>query len=171
MNDLTKERINTMKAIIKTNIAVVRVMGYRLWVMGLLLWMALPSVAQPQTFNGATAPQATFQSTNTMMGSGSRYASQPRLSTRGQAIYSTMGTPSGPRRAKKADLDGDGFDDDTHEPVNPNPWGTGEGQQTVDNTDPNSPGTPIGDAVLPLTLMCLLAAGVVYLRRRKMAQE
>ena len=167
-----------MKAIIKTNIADVKVMGYRLrvtsyrlWVIGLLLWMALPTTAQPQTFNGATAPQATFQSTNTMMGSGSRYASQPRLSTRGQAIYSTMGTPSGPRRAKKADLDGDGFDDETGAPVNPNPWGTGEGQQTVDNTDPNSPGTPIGDAVLPLTLMCMLAAGVVYLRRRKMAQE
>ena len=128
-----------MKAIIKTNIAFV-------WVMGLLLWMALPTMAQPQTFNGATAPQATFQSTNTMMGSGSRYASQPRLSTNGQAVYSSMSsTTSGPRRAK--------MDDD--------PFG---GQTVAEN--PNGP-TPIGDAVLPLTLMCLLAAGVVYLRRRR----
>ncbi len=169
MKELKNERINTMKAIMKTmkrNIANVKVMGYRLWVMGLLLWLALPTMAQPQTFNGATAPQSTFQSTNTMMGSGSRYASQPRLSTRGQAIYSTMGSTSGPRRAKKADLNGDGFDDETGTPVNPNPWGE-HGEQTVDNTDPNSPGTPIGDAVLPLTLMCLLAAGVVYLRRRR----
>ena len=156
MNDLTKERINTMKAIMKTNIAFVRVTGYRLrvtgcrlWVMGLLLWMALPTTAQPQTFNGATAPQATFQSTNTMMGSGSRYASQPQLGANGQAVYSTVTTTSGsgPRKVKM-----DGI------------WDSG--------TLPDKPyDSPIGDAVLPLTLMCLLAAGVVYLRRRKMAQE
>ena len=145
-----------MKAIIKTNIAFVRVTGYRLWVMGLLLWMALPIMAQPQTFNGATAPQATFQSTNTMMGSGSRYASQPRLSTNGQAIYSSMGTTSGPRRAKMDDPDPS------------NPFNTEGGEQTIGGTgNPQQPGTPIGDAALPLTLMCLLAAGVVYLRRRR----
>ena len=155
MKELKNERINTMKAIIKTNIAFVRVMGYRLWVMGLLLWLALPTMAQPQTFNGATAPQATFQSTNTMMGSGSRYASQPRLSTNGQAVYSSMSsTTSGPRRAKMDD-DPFGEDDDIN--------------KTTQN--PQQPGTPIGDAVLPLTLMCLLGVGVVYLRRRKMAQE
>ena len=152
MNDLTKERINTMKAIIKTNIAFVRVTGYRLWVMGLLLWMALPTTAQPQTFNGATAPQATFQSTNTMMGSGSRYASQPRLSANGQAVYSSMSsTSSGPRRAKMDEDNPFGDDDDIN--------------KTTQN--PQQPGTPIGDAVWPLTLMCLLAAGVVYLHRRR----
>ena len=140
-----------MKAIMKTmkrNIAFVRVMGYRLWVMGLLLWLALPIMAQPQTFNGATVPQATFQSTNTMMGSGSRYASQPRLSANGHAVYTTLGTTtSGPRRMK---MDGD--DEFEDEEI---------------GTNLTEPGTPIGDAVLPLTLMCLLAVGVVYLRRRR----
>ena len=134
-----------MKAIIKTNIAFV-------WVMGLLLWLALPIMAQPQTFNGATTPQATFQSTNTMMGSGSRYASQPRLSTNGQAVYSSMSsTTSGPRKAKMDDPDPS------------NPWG---GSTIVDHNTSEA-GTPIGDAVLPLTLMCLLGVGVVYLRRRR----
>ena len=138
MNDLTKERINTMKAIIKTNIIISIVI-----IMAAVF--ALPVMAQPQTFNGATAPQATFQSTNTMMGSGSRYASQPRLSANGQAVYSTLGTTSsGPRRMKMDD-----FED-----------------EELGKT-PTEPGTPIGDAVLPLTLMCLLAAGVVYLRRRR----
>ncbi len=142
MKELKNERINTMKAIIKTNMAFVRVMGYRLWVMGLLLWMALPIMAQPQTFNGATAPQATFQSTSTMQGSGSAYSSKPMLNSNGMATYEGASytpaqAPSGPKKV---------------------------GGQTIE-------GTPIGDAVLPLTLMCLLAAGVVYIRRRKMAQE
>ena len=142
MKELKNERINTMKAIIKTNIVFVRVMGYRLWVMGLLLWMALPIMAQPQTFNGATAPQVTFQSTSTMQGSGSAYSSKPMLNSNGMATYEGASyapaqVPSGPKKV---------------------------GGHTIE-------GTPIGDAVLPLTLMCLLAAGVVYLRRRKMAQE
>ena len=142
MKELKNERINTMKAIIKTNIAFVRVMGYRLWVMGLLLWLALPIMAQPQTFNGATAPQVTFQSTSTMQGSGSAYSSKPMLNSNGMATYEGASytpaqVPSGPNKAKKA----------------------------IDPTE--DAWVPIGDAVLPLTLMCLLAAGVVYLRRRR----
>ena len=138
MKELKNERINTMKAIIKTNIVFVRVMGYRLWVMGLLLWLALPIMAQPQTFNGATAPQVTFQSTSTMQGSGSAYSSKPMLNSNGMATYEGASytpaqVPSGPKKV---------------------------GGHTIE-------GTPIGDAVLPLTLMCLLAAGVVYLRRRR----
>ena len=100
--------------------------------------LALPAAAQPQTFNGATAPQVTFQSTNTMMGSGSAYSSKPMLNSNGMATYEGASytpaqAPSGPKKVG------------------------GHTQQ----------GTPIGDAVWPLTLMCLLAAGVVYLRRRR----
>ena len=113
---------------------------------------ARPTMAQSQTFNGATAPQATFQSTNTMMGSGSRYASQPRLSAGGQAIYSTLGTTSsGPHRMK---MEGEGDSG-------------GMGAIDPDEYEEKPLDTPIGDAVLPFTLMCLLAAGVVYLRRRR----
>ena len=137
-----------MKAIIKTNIAFVRVMGYRLWVMGLLLWLALPIMAQPQTFNGATAPQVTFQSTSTMQGSGSAYSSKPMLNSDGMAVYN--GASYGPNKAKKDNTPG-------------TPSTPGQGKEEYQ--------FPIGDPVLPLTLMCLLAAGVVYLRRRKMAQE
>ena len=130
-----------MKAIMKTmkrNIANVKVMGYRLWVMGLLLWLALPTMAQPHTINGATAPQVTFQSTSTMQGSGSAYSSKPMLNSNGMATYegasySPAEVYGGPHRARPTDQSN----------------------------------TPIGDAVLPLTLMCLLAAGVVYLRRRR----
>lgn len=121
--------------------------------------MALPAAAQQfKTFGGAVAPQASFQSTSTMRGSGSAYRSNPVVSSYGTAVY----TPStGTYRARKADLDGDGYDDETGEPA-VNPWG----DQTVNNTDPNGPGQPIGDAMLPL-MLCALAYLIVRATRKR----
>lgn len=66
--------------------------------------------------------------------------------------------PSGPRRAKKEDPD----------PSNPfyNET-TGENENIGGTGNPNEPGTPIGDAILPLMVMALAFCGVVYLRRKK----
>jgi len=88
----------------------------------------------------AVAPNATFQSTSAMLGSGSAYASNPTLNAEGMAIYTEQPVSSdyasrGPRRI-----------------VTPGNSGT---QQ------------PIGDAVCPLMLMALAWAGIVYLRRRR----
>ena len=124
----------------------------------MLAVFALPAKAQFNQYHGAVAPQASFQSTSAMRGSGSAYRSNPVVSSYGTAVY----TPStGTYRARKADLNGDGFDDETGEPVNPNPWG----DQIVDNTDPNGPGQPIGDALLPL-MLCALAYLIFRTRKR-----
>ena len=101
--------------------------------------IALPTMAQQQE----------WKSTSAMQTSGSNYA--PQVNAVGATSVNEMATttasysPNGPRRAK--------MDDDD--------WGTnphvGEGDE----------GSPIGDAVLPLALMAMLFAGVVYTRRRK----
>ena len=133
----------------KRNIANVKVMGYGLPVIVILLVMALPAVAVEfgNTSQYAVAPQASFQSTSTMAGSGSAYTSNPTIGDDGTADY---GGSSGPNRRK-------GKKDE-------NPFG----DQTIgDVGNPNEPGTPIGDAVLPLILMALAFCGVVYLRRKK----
>ena len=139
--------------------------------------MALPTTAQnygnpykPVTNRSgmpqveATAPASSFQSTSAMNGSGSSYSANPTLNTDGTASYSS---PSkGPLRGKKADLDGDGFDDETGEAVS-NPWGTGGGEQTIDNHGINDVDNPIGDAVLPLLLMSLAFCALISLRRKR----
>ena len=99
--------------------------------------MALPTMAQ----------QPEWKSTSTMQGTGSAYV--PQVTAVGATDVNSMATttesyspakaPSGPRR---------GF------------------------IDPSNPGNqsnefPIGDAVLPLALMALTFAGVVYFRKRK----
>ena len=128
----------------------------------MLAVFALPAKAQFNQYHGAVAPQASFQSTSTMRGSGSAYRSNPVVSSYGTAVY----TPStGTYRARKADLDGDGYDDETGEPA-VNPWG----DQTVNNTDPNGPGQPIGDAVLPL-MLCALAYLIVRATRKRAKGE
>ena len=53
------------------------------------------------------------------------------------------------RRAKKED---------------PDPFG---GQTIGEVDNPNEPGTPIGDAAVPMMLMAMLFAGVIYTRRKK----
>ena len=108
---------------------------------------ALPTMAQNYE---AQQPNSAFQSTSTMMGSGSSLSSNPTINENGTATtpsYSpAKASGSGPRKA--GSLPG--------KPTN------GEG----DNGN-----TPIGDAVLPLLLMSLAFVGVTYLRKRKTAHS
>ena len=98
--------------------------------------------------------EATFRSTSSMVLTGSAYSSNPTLNDNGMATYDS---PSrGPRRAKKADENNDGYDDDTDLPVTPG--NTGKQQ-------------PIGDAVVPLMLFALAYAGYKVLTRRKKSAQ
>lgn len=97
-------------------------------------------------------PIATMESVNsTMMYSGSAL---PLAAATG---VTTADSPSngngggGPRRAKMED------------PTDP--FG---GQTIGDTTNPQEPGTPIGDALLPLLLMAMLFTGFIALRRKRM---
>ena len=84
-------------------------------------------------------PQACFQSTSTMMSSGSTYASEVYAI----GANSPSATPSGPRR-----VSGLGTDDSGHDPNNPQ-------------------FSPLGDAFIPLLLMVMAYATSILLRRRK----
>ncbi len=108
----------------------------------MLAVFALPAKAQQfNTFNGAVAPQASFQSTSTMRGTGSAYSSNPMLNDDGTASYN--GASYGPHRAK---MDGPGV------PTTP-------GQGSEENQ------FPIGDALLPL-MLCALAYLIFRARKR-----
>ncbi|MBR6168073.1 MAG: hypothetical protein IKQ50_06555 [Paludibacteraceae bacterium] len=110
--------------------------------------MALPALAQTFGANQAEQPNAAFQSTSTLTGSGSSYSANPTLNSDGTASYNGATTTStqnnGPRRAKKND-----------------------------GTDPITPSEdsqiPVGDALLPLLLMSLAFCGYLYLRRKRSA--
>ncbi len=108
--------------------------------------IVLPAVAQTFGTQKAEQPNAAFQSTSTMMGSGSTYSANPTLNTDGTASYNGA---SGPRRAK--------MDDPSVEVVVP---------PIVDIPDPEAL-VPLGDAVLPLLLMSLAFCGYVYFRRKR----
>ena len=114
----------------------------------MLAVFALPAKAQQfNTFGGAVAPQASFQSTSTMRGSGSAYSSNPMINTNGTAVYNGAAASYGPHRAKK--------DDDEDEPA---VIVTPEGKQ------------PLGDAVLPL-MLCALAYLIVRATRKRAKGE
>ena len=102
----------------------------------------LPTMAQI----GQQDPNSVqFQSTSTMQASGSVLASQPMLNADGTAYSPAAAAPtSGPRKS-----------------------GSMPPPPTVEEGD--SGNQPLGDAVLPLTLMALAFAGVIYLRRRRAA--
>ncbi len=102
-----------------------------------MLFASMPTMAQ---FTEPERPQATFQSTSTMTPSGSQYSSNPSLNSDGTAYDPASSAPvSAPAQA-------------------PN------GPRKI---NPIAAPTPVGDAVLPFTLLSMVAAGVVYLRRRK----
>lgn len=107
--------------------------------------MALPTMAQTFGTKYAEKPSVVFQSTSTMMGSGSTYSANPTLNTDGTATYNgasaSAPSASGPRHMKM-----DGFGDDQDNPDDPQ---------------------PLGDAVLPLLLMALAFCGYLYLRRKR----
>ena len=100
--------------------------------------IALPTMAQQQE----------WKSTSVMQTSGSNYA--PQINAVGATSVNEMATttesysPGGPRRAKQGDY--------------------GDQNDFGDWDEENS---PIGDAVVPMLLMAMLFAGVVYTRRRK----
>ena len=113
--------------------------------------MALPALAQNFGANQAEQPNAAFQSTSTMMGSGSQYSANPSLNNDGTAAYNgASASSSGPRRAKME--------------------GEGGGMGALDPDDPNNPpglDTPLGDTLLPLLLMSLAFGMFVYFRRKR----
>ena len=95
-------------------------------IMGVAL-MALPAKAQTFGAQKVEQPNAVFHSTSTMMGSGSQYSANPTLNADGTAAYegatySPAKAPGGPRRI------------------------TGNPEETDDGN------SPIGDALIPLTL-------------------
>ncbi len=126
-----------MKNFVEINRALVAKKRIVMMIMAVAL-LALPTMAQQQE----------WKSTSAMQTSGSAYTPQVNavgattvgeMATTATETYSPAKAPGGPRR---------GFID----PSNPGP-------QSNDD--------PIGDAVLPLTLMALTFAGVVYFRKRK----
>lgn len=104
-----------------------------------LIIMAVALIALP-----TMAQEDQWQSTSSMQGSGSTYSSQ--VTAVGATDVNSMATTTqsyssssqGPSRAKKFDTGGD----------------AGQGP------------SPLGDAVLPMLLMSLAFAGVIYSRKR-----
>ncbi len=96
--------------------------------------------------NGITAPAAEFHSTSNMLGSGSSYASNPRLDNDGTAPY--------------CDIHGNSASGPGHGIIN---------RSKEDNTDPgitDDNSSPIGDGVWAMLFCALAFAGVIALRRR-----
>ena len=129
----------------------------------LLIVIGTASVLSVQAQGFAQMPITAFRSTSTMVSSGSAYSATPALNSDGTAAYSgSSSAVSGPRRAKMDDPD----------PSNPfiNP-GTGEPSTIGDVGNPNEPGTPIGDALIPLALLALMYVCVRTFRRRRALRE
>ena len=107
--------------------------------------IALPTMAQQQE----------WKSTSAMQTSGSTYTPQVTevgaTAVAGSATttesYSPAKAPGGPRKVEGV--------------------GGGEGGSGHSNPGTGDPGSPIGDAVLPLLFLSLAFCGVIYLRRRK----
>ena len=104
--------------------------------------IVLPTMAQ---IGKDEKPNVQFQSTSTMQTSGSTLASQPMLNEDGTAYSPSASAPAaGPKKVAAL-------------------------PPTPTKSDGDSGNVPIGDAVLPLALMALAFAGVIYLRRRRAA--
>ena len=99
--------------------------------------MALPALAQTFGANQAEQPNAAFQSTSTLSGSGSSYSANPTLNNDGTATYNN--------------------------PVPSNvPAGSGPHKARPGVVEP-----PVGDAVLPLLFMSFAFGLFVYFRRKR----
>ena len=101
--------------------------------------VALPTMAQK--FKEHDQQSMQFQSTSTMAPINSQYSAQPMLNEDGTAYNPSQDGQSS-----------------TQAPSGPRKMTT-PGAGTTDQ--------PVGDAVLPLTLIALAFCGVIYLRRRK----
>ena len=106
----------------------------------------LPTMAQ---FGQQDPNKVQFQSTSTMQASGSTLASQPMLKEDGTAF-----NPA-----------------ESSAPANVSGKRKSTGLPGAPNTEGVQGNTPLGDALLPLSLMALAFAGVVYLRKRKLAHS
>ncbi|MBR7154317.1 MAG: hypothetical protein IKD12_03300 [Paludibacteraceae bacterium] len=142
----------------------IKVMGYRLWVIGMiaLLPALAAAVEYKSTYGGAytqpgygvavttTVPSATFQSTSAYSEQWASREEQPSINEDGSVNGSAYGVGRRPG-LRRLDANNDGYDDVTGLPVNP-------------IVDPNDPGNvPLGEALLPLLLMAL----VYFAIRRK----
>lgn len=86
----------------------------------------------------AVAQNMEFRSTSTMQGSGNYVAPVTAVgATSAASTYSPAQAPSGPRKT------------------------------LINGPESGQGSSPVGDAVLPLALMALTFAGVVYFRKRK----
>ena len=114
--------------------------------------IALPTMAQD------------WQSTSTLQGTGSNYAPQvTEVGATGVSDMATTTTSSAPGR-RKAKMDGGSgwHQNENGEWVPDNAEDYGSGAETGQANQ-----YPLGDAVLPLMIMAMLFAGVVYTRRKK----
>lgn len=128
-----------MKAIMKT-------MKRNIVMIVMAVAFALPAVAVEfgNKVSYGEMPQMAFRSTSTMVGIGSAYAANPRISEVGTATY-------------------DGAQDN-----NPSPRGVHKAPPLIVTPGQLEEGhVPIGDAAVPLMLMAMLFAGVIYTRRKK----
>ena len=123
----------------------------------LLTVLATVSVLGGYAQGLAQQGQTVFQSTSTMSGSGSSYSSNPSLNSDGTASYEgasytpaqAPGKPGGHLRRDE------------------NPFG---GETIGDVTNPNEPGTPIGDALPLMLFLCayvLMRAFRIFRARAK----
>lgn len=101
--------------------------------------IALPTMAQQQEWQSTSAMQTSGSNYTPQINAIGAESAQP-MATTTSTSYTPANTPGGPHRSKD------------------NP---GEVEPFID------PGSPIGDAMVPLMLMAMLFAGVVYTRRKK----
>jgi hypothetical protein len=111
------------------NMKSIKVIGYGLWVMGVLL-VSMPAIAQLSSDPfAATAPTTTFQSTSALVGAGSDYSSNPTIGDDGTAAQPNAEAAQAAPMARKI---------------------SGR-HNLIENPGDN----PIGDALLPLMLLLL----------------
>jgi len=103
--------------------------------------IALPTMAQQQE----------WRSTSTMQGTGSSYA--PQISAVGATTATEMATTT-----------------ETYSPAKA-PGGPRKTMEDMTDVGYQDPGSPIGDAVLPLMLMALAFGGYIAIKRRKLTAK
>ena len=125
----------------------IKVIGYRLWVIGVLmgaLVVSVPTMAQfsNQDIFNAQAPGTSFQSTSSLSGSGSAYSSNPTIGD--------DGTASNPN---------------AEEPQQANARRIGVRQNYIEVPEDN----PVGDVLLPLLALAIVygVKCMVYRRKRR----
>jgi hypothetical protein len=115
----------------------VKVIGYGLMVIGMLL-VGMPVMAQQQE----------WRSTSAMQTSGSTY--MPQVTAVGATAVGSMATTT-----------------ESYSPAKAPSHGPRKDFIDINNPGDQSDEFPVGDAVLPLMMMALAFAGVVYFRKRR----